>query len=383
MKQKILIPCVILCSLISGGMWAYLFITFVPQKTDPVVEPVIQEVIERVVEKAPSMQTLEDTIVTKVQDIAPSVVSIIIKKDLVIYRSDPWGFFQEPVGSVKRQVGGGTGFFVRKDGTIITNKHVVSDKDALYTVITNSWVEYDATVIATDPLSDLAIIKIDLEKPAPILELVESTDTIHVGQFAIAIGNALSEFQNSVSLGIVSGKERSIETSGEKISGLLQTDTAINPWNSGGPLVNLDGEVMWINTAIINGSEWIGFAIALTKEKINYMLESINTSGKIKRPFIGISYIPVSPAVQEKLWLGVDYGAYVIDEPGSIIEWSSAQKSGIEPWDIILEINTQTITLKQELWSFIQNSIPGEVLTLKLLKKSGEKKVVKLELGEY
>lgn len=157
------------------------------------------------------MRNLQDVITQEVQDIAPSVVSIIIKKDLVIYRSDPWGFFQERVGTVNRQVGGGTGFFIRRDGVIITNKHVISDQDALYTVITNTGEEYDASVIATDPINDLALMQINTDKEHQVLEFVENLDKVQIGQFAIAIGNALAEFQNSVSLGIVSGKERTIE----------------------------------------------------------------------------------------------------------------------------------------------------------------------------
>jgi len=344
--------------------------------------PVVQEVIERVTEKAPSMKTLENTIIEKVANIWPSVVSIVIKKDLIIYRSDPFGFFQQPAGSIERQVGGGTGFFVRSDGTIITNKHVISDPQATYTVITNTWEEYDASVVATDPLSDLAIIKINSETSFPTLSIVSDTWDVEIGQFAIAIGNALAEFQNSVSLGIVSGKERSISAQNQTISGLIQTDTAINPGNSGGPLINLEGQVIGINTAIINNSEWIGFAIALTQDRIEYMLESIEKTGTIKRPFIGINYVPNSPWIQQELWLSVDYGAYIIDEIGSVVEWSSAEKAGIEPGDIILEIDDIQVTLKNTIGSIIQNKIPGEVLTLKIMKKSGEEKVVELKLGE-
>ena len=305
------------------------------------------------------------------------------KKDLFIYRSDPFGFFQQPVWSIERQVWGGTWLFIDEDGSIITNKHVIADTGAIYTVISSTGKEYDAKVVATDPINDLAVIKIESETKYPVPKFIKDITDIKVWQFVIATGNALGKFQNSVSLGIISGKERTIEAGWERLSGLLQTDAAINPGNSWGPLINLSWEVMGINTAIINNSEWIGFAITLTEEKKDYILKSIQQSGSIKRPFIGISYIQNSPWIQEKLWLAVDYWAYVIDEAGSVIAWSSAEKVGIEPWDIILKVNESTITLQKELGSFIQNKIPWEILVLKILKKSGEEKIVELELWEY
>jgi serine protease Do len=228
-------------------------------------------------------------------------VSIVIKKDLVIYRSDPWGFFQQPAGSVSRKVGGGSGFFIREDGTILTNKHVVQDPSAEYTVILHDGREYPAEILALDPVNDLAVIQIRDEAetftPLPVI----SEDSTQIGQFVLAVGNALSEFQNSVSLGIISGKNRSIEAQNEVLSGLIQTDAAINPGNSGGPLLSTEGTVVGINTAIASNSDGIGFAIELTQAKIDYILKSIEESGRIKRPFIGINYILNSPGVAAEL----------------------------------------------------------------------------------
>ena len=166
----------------------------------------------------------------------------MISKDLVVYRSDPWGFFQQPTGTVRRQVWGGSGFFVKKDGTILTNKHVVSDPNAEYTVILSDGIEYPAKVLGLDPVNDLAVIKIEsteAQKEFTPLPIIADTQEVQIGQFVIAVGNALAEFQNSVALGIVSGKDRSIEAEGTQLTGLLQTDAAINPGNSGGPLLNL------------------------------------------------------------------------------------------------------------------------------------------------
>lgn len=212
-------------------------------------------------------------------------------------------------------------------------------------MILNDGSEYPASVLALDPINDLAVIKISAKQDESFSPLALGTQaqSPHIGDFVIAVGNALAEFQNSVSLGIVSGKDRSIEAQGENLTGLIQTDAAINPGNSGGPLLDLTGKVIGINTAIVSGSNGIGFAISLTQEKIDYMLKSIQESGRIKRPFIGINYIPNSPGIAAELGLKSDKGIYIIDEKESVIAGSSAQKAGLEPGDIILEIQNTSL----------------------------------------
>ena len=390
MKQSILVSLIIICSLISGGIWAYGMLYFLGDdinKNENILSDV-QKTVTEVKEKQnqpeeSELEGLQENITNIAKDISPSVVSIVIKKDLVIYRSDPFGFFQQPVGSVERKVWGGTGFFVKSDGTLITNKHVVEDTDSVYTVITSNDSEYDARVLALDPVNDIAIMKIESDKSFTPLSIIKDTNNTKLWEFVLAIWNALSEFQNSVSLWIISGKDRTIETRDGKLGWLLQTDAAINPGNSWGPLVNLSWEIIGINTAIADRSEWIWFSIALNQEKVDYMLESIASEGRIKRPFIGIAYVPVSPGVQAELWLSVDYGAYIIDEPGSIVSWSSAEQAGIEPGDTILEIDGQRIDSRNDFNTLIQNKIPGEEITLKIMKKSWEESEIKLKLWEY
>ncbi len=329
--------------------------------------------------------SLQESITSTVASTSKSIVSIVISKDLIVYRSDPWWFFQQPAGTVTRQVGGGSGFFIKKDGTILTNKHVVSDPNAQYTVILNDGSEYKADVLALDPVNDLAVIKITpkAEETFIALEFLKNTQEIDIWEFTIAVGNALAEFQNSVSLGIVSGKNRSIEANGDSLSGLIQTDAAINPGNSGGPLLDLSGRVMGINTAIVSGSSGIGFAIALSQEKIDSMMKSITESGRIKRPFIGINYIPNSQWVADELNLKSSQGVYIIDEKESVVSGSSAEKAGLEPGDIILEANGNILGPKTSLESLIQNAIPWDTFALTVLKKSGEEKILSIELGEY
>lgn len=286
---------------------------------------------------------------------------------------------------MNQKVGGGTGFFIKSDGTILTNKHVVSDSEANYTVILSDGSEYDATVLALDPISDLAIIKIDSGNNLsfPALSLRSQEENVVSGEFALAVGNALAEFQNSVSLGIISGTNRSIEAQGEVLSGLLQTDAAINPGNSGGPLMTLDGKVVGINTAIVSQSNNIWFAIELSKEKVEYMLDSIEKNGRIMRPFIGINYIPITPSIASQLNLWANYGAYITQEDDSVVQGSSAENIGLEAGDIILEIDGVKIEGQYGIISAIQNEIPGKSLSLKVLKKSGKTENLTLELGEY
>lgn len=310
-------------------------------------------------------------------------MSIIIKKDLIVYRQDPYGFFRQPIGSIKQKVGGGTGFFVRKDGTIITNKHVVQDTEATYTIITNDHTEYDAKVIAIDPLTDLALLKIVTDFESTPLSFVSSEDDIKVWQFAIAIGNALAEFQNSVSLGVISGKERTLQNEQLSLSGLLQTDAAINPGNSGGPLVNIEGKVMGINTAISTEGQGLGFSIPLSAKRIGYILESIDIYGEIKRPFIGINYIPISEWVASELNLMSSHGAYILNQSDAIVPGSSAEIAGIKPGEIILEIDGQKIDLNHDLNSIIQNKIPEDIITLTIMNPGGETRKIELELGAY
>src|SRR4030042_4966369 len=236
------------------------------------------ELPQKTNEKEYVPQTSQEQLIIKaVEDVSPAVVSIVITKDVPIieqYYYNPFqqfeqlfcGDFQFEIpqyqqqGTEKQEVGGGSGFIVSADGMILTNKHVVLDTEAEYTVFTNDGKKYPAKVLARDPVQDLAIIKIDQEKTInneggfalksfPTVKLGDS-DEIKIGQTVIAIGNALGEFRNTVSVGVVSGLSRSITASGgglsETLEDVIQTDPAINKGNSGGPLLNLRGEVLGI-----------------------------------------------------------------------------------------------------------------------------------------
>lgn len=232
-----------------------------------------------------------------VKKVSQSVVSISTTRNIQDFFS----------GQILQQKGGGTGFVLTSDGLIVTNKHVVSDTTAEYSVITSDGKTYKATVLSRDSLNDLAVVKIDATGLKPV-ELGDSA-ALNVGQWVIAIGNALGEFQNSVTVGVVSAKERQLTASGESLDGLIQTDAAINPGNSGGPLINLAGQVVGINTAIAGGAEGIGFAINI--DSVKTALDSVLKTGKIVRPYLGVRYLSINKEIAQSSKLPVDKGALV------------------------------------------------------------------------
>jgi len=333
-----------------------------------------------------------------VKKVSPSVVSIIATQDLsqLYQQTGPnifpfdnffdFGFPNLTPPSGKQEVSSGTGFVISKDGTILTNKHVVSLPDAEYSVLTNDGKRYDAKVLSVDPFNDIAILKIEADD----LDAVEfgDSDAIQIGQTVIAIGNTLGEYRNTVTRGVVSGIDRTITASGqsgtETLEGVIQTDASINPGNSGGPLLNLAGQVIGINTAIDREGESIGFAIPINEAKT--AIESVEKYGKIVRPILGIRYILITPAIKEQNDLSVDYGALILKgqnvEDLAVIPGSPADKAGIEGNDIILEIDGQKIDEDHSLARMMRKYKPGDTVTLKILH-DGKEKTVQATLEEY
>jgi len=349
----------------------------------------------------------ESDIVSVVEKASPAVVSIIITKNLPKieeYYFNPFGnddffnrffgddFFNFGIpqyrqnGTEEREIGGGTGFIITSDGYIVTNKHVVADEEAEYTVMMNDESKYDAEVVARDPTTDFAVLKIE-GKDFPTIELGDS-DEIKVGQTVIAIGNALGEFRNTVSVGVISGLSRSITASSfgfgsENLVGVIQTDASINHGNSGGPLLNLAGQVIGINTAIAQDAQNIGFAIPINEVKNS--IESVKEYGKIIKPWLGVRYIMINESIAESNKLDVDYGALIIrgEEKTdlAVIPGSPADKAGLVENDIILEVNGEKIDQDYPLMKAIAKFKPGDEITLKVLHK-GEEKEVKVRLEE-
>lgn len=360
----------------------------------------------QIVEKYISQTTQEQIIVDIVKKSQDSVVSVIATKDLPVmeqYFIDPFqgfgddffgGGLQVPKyrqkGTEKKEVSSGTGFVVTSDGLILTNKHVVMEEGAEFTVVMNNGSKYPAKVLAKDPVQDIAVLKIE-KNNLPVVKLGNS-DSIEVGQTVVAIGNALGEFKNTVSVGVVSGLRRTVTASGlpgqgggmtETLDDLIQTDAAINPGNSGGPLFNLSGEVIGINTAMSQDAQNIGFALPINKAKKD--LDQVKKTGKISVPFLGVRYVLIDKDIQQKNNLSVDYGALVVrgetQSDLAVTSGSPADKAGIAENDIILEINSQKITKDNTLAKIIQNLKVGDTVKIKILHK-GEEKTVEAILEE-
>ncbi len=351
---------------------------------------------------AQTLSVQEDSATTDVvKKVSPAVVSIIATKDYSKVfqnpRSSPLDdFFGLPFGDSgtdsqaqgKQQVGGGTGFIVEADGTIVTNKHVVTVPGAdEYTVVLNNSKSYPAKILALDPGRDVAVIKIE-EQNLPTVSLGAS-DNLEVGQTVVAIGNALGEFRNTATKGIISGLSRTItagDSSGfgarEVIEGAIQTDAAINPGNSGGPLLNLAGQVIGVNTAVSGQGQNIGFAIPIAV--VTDDLASVKQSGKIVRPFLGVCYQPIDKAIAQQNNLPVESGALVVRGQGcaaAIVPSGPADKAGIVENDIILEIGGDKITADTSLAALISQHKVGEQVDVKILRK-GEEKTLQVTLQE-
>ncbi len=277
----------------------------------------------------------------------------------------------------------GTGFIVTSDGLIATNKHVV-DGGKDFTITTSDSKSYPGVVVSKDPVTDLALIKIEA-RGLPVADLGDS-DKIQVGQWVIAVGNALGELQNSVTVGVISALERKAtptDASGkvENLDGLFQTDTAINPGNSGGPLVNLKGQVIGINTAIAGNAQNIGFAIQVNELK--KALDSYRENGKIVRPYIGVRYQALTKAVASSLKLTVEKGALIIGSSTApaIAAGSPAEKAGLKENDVITRVDNQEITETNTLGRITRKYNPGDKVTLTVLR-DGKTISVELTLGE-
>jgi serine protease Do len=330
----------------------------------------------------------EQAIISVVKQSNQSVVSIVISKDLPVYKQEwvnPFGdgsLFNIQIpqyvqnGTEYKEIGSGSGFIVSTDGLILTNKHVVSDKNADYVVVTNDGKKYSVKVLALDPVQDLALIKIDntnneIFQP---LKLGDSSG-IQLGQTAIAIGNALGEFSNTVSVGIVSGLSRTISASdktgtiSETLEDIIQTDAAINSGNSGGPLLNLKGEVIGINTAIAEDAQSIAFAIPIDYAKKD--IEQVVATNTIVYPFLGVRYVLINDDVKKEYSLSVDYGVLVASGSKgevAVTKDSAAEKAGIKDKDIILEFNGEKITTDNTLSKIIKKYNVGDSVTLKVLR---------------
>lgn len=327
----------------------------------------------------------------------PAVVGILVSKHLTQLEKELgsdfikgislYSYFEksgliDEKGMVK--ISGCSGFFVSKDGFILTNRHVVEDDESSYTVFWNNKT-FPCEIVLKDKVTDLAVLKIE-GKNFPYLKLGDSSK-IQLGQTVVAIGNALGEFENTVSRGIVAGLSRNLKTSSEdgeeELFGLIQTDAAINPGNSGGPLIDLFGKAIGVNTAVVLGVENIGFAIPINSAK--KILNDLRKYGRVKRPSLGIRYYLIDEKIQKEHHLPFSYGAFIIyglaPNREGIIKGGAADLAGLKEGDIILEIENQKITKDTNLAHLLSQYSVGEKIKIRYFRK-GETKEIVLELKE-
>ncbi len=290
--------------------------------------------------------------------------------------------------------GAGTGIILTDDGLILTNRHVVPSGTTKVSVTLSDGTELtDVSVVGRTSESDsldVAFLQVHDRKGKKLKPAtIGDSGKMQVGDTVVAIGNALGQFHNTVTTGILSGYGRSVQASDEtgssveNLEDLFQTDAAINEGNSGGPMVNLDGQVVGLNTAIAGDAQNIGFAIPIND--VSGLIESVKANGKLQRPYIGVVYIPITNDIASQYGLPVSRGAYIAP-PGinggsdPVLDDGPADKAGIEAGDIITKIDNQAIDESHSLSSLVNKHKVGDKVTITVLR-DGKEKNIDLTLG--
>ncbi|MBI2593390.1 trypsin-like peptidase domain-containing protein [Candidatus Daviesbacteria bacterium] len=318
--------------------------------------------IENPTQETRTLVKEENAIIDTVENSSPSVVAIGVTQR-VINPFDPTALPRNRQSTI------GTGFVASDNGVIVTNKHVVSDLQANYTVVTKDGKKLEVEKIYRDPNLDLALVKTK-ENGLHALKIGDSA-RLKVGQTVIAIGNALGRFSNTVTTGVVSGLGRSIGAGDpfgrqiEMLDDLIQTDAAINPGNSGGPLLNSAGEVIGVNVAVSESAQNIGFAIPINSVKAT--IDEFISTGKISRALLGVNYQIVTR--DYAILNEIPQGAYIVD----VVPGSAAEKAGIESGDIITKIDGKEVNTQNFISEFIRTKKPGDKVSIEVWKDNGDK----------
>ncbi len=359
-----LIAMAVVAGLVSGALSAVAVTNVIRDPVGPVGEAASTPNAENV-----SNVRIDESsaVIDAVEQVAPAVVTI-----------------QATGGGLLPSSGTGSGFIFDPNGWILTNKHVVEDASDL-TVTLNDGREFPGEIYGIDTLTDLAIVKIDATD-LPVAPIGSSAH-LEPGQVAIAIGNPFG-YENTVTTGVVSGLGRQITASGatqasaETLRNLIQTDAAINPGNSGGPLVNSAGEVIGVNTAVNQDAQGVGFAIPIDVAKP--LLEQALAGDPLMRPWIGVYYVPVTPALAAEQDLPVEYGALIGSSAGggqAIFPDSPAADAGLQDGDIIVGVDGTQVGADADLSTLILPYAPGDTITLRILRNNSVSEV-EITLGE-
>lgn len=318
----------------------------------------------------------EQDIATVAERVAPSVVSILAKQT----STTSYG--------VREQTGAGTGIVISKDGYILTNNHVIDGANTVTVIMADGTTYDNVKVIGRDPLNDVAFIKIQNVDDLKAAQLGDSK-TARIGQTVVAIGNALGQYENTVTSGIISGTGRTVTASvngtiegAEDLSDLIQTDAAINSGNSGGPLVNMAGQVIGINTAIASDANNVGFVIPISSAK--GVIASVLSQGKVLRPYVGVHFIPITPDVAKEYKLSVKQGAYVVADGNvsAVVKGGPGDKAGIRDKDIITKVNGVEVGKKGGVSTLVGEYKVGDTIELSVLR-DGKTVNLKVTLAAY
>lgn len=371
----------LIMSILSGSFSAYFTVQHINAKKVPVETSLINSI-----PLAENTRYVEESqTISAIETVKPSVISITASRNLRVLRNGEALVYQQ-------KIGGGSGFIISADGMALTNHHVISDQSVSYSAVLSDGKEYAVEVIDSDASIDLAVLQLyemngsEKRKPTnlPAATLGDS-DSIKVGQKVLAVGNALAQYENTVTSGIISATGREI-TAGdyrgntEQLLGLIQTDAAINPGNSGGPLIDLEGRVIAVNVAIDRSANGIGFAIPVAD--VQPLIKSVQQHGKILRPYIGVRYIILNDRIAQDMHLSISQGALLLSDSGSpaIVPGSPADQIGLTEGDIITAIDGQPLTQKYTLIHAIRQKSVDEGIQLSVWR-DGEMLIYKLTLA--
>jgi serine protease Do len=358
-----------LVAFVSGAAGVFVGFQMLSQGSG-VTEIGIQQETGQIINLSYGNTGIETTITQVVEEIGPAVVTVVgtVPGQMTFF------------GRSSDSESSGSGVIISEDGYILTNNHVVDNVSSLMVVLSDGR-QLPAEIISTDVFSDLAVLKAEGEMPA--VAPFGNSDNLKPGETVIAIGSPLGEFRNTVTTGVISATGRSLDTGeGYFMEDLLQTDAAINQGNSGGPLVNLAGEIVGINTLIVRG----GFGSSTTAEGLGFSIpsntartisEHIIKNGYFSRPYLGVRYQPITPSIARRYRLNTEWGAYITQ----VNENSPAQQAGLERSDIILSLANVEINEDKSYVNALFDHQPGEIIELIILRE-GKRVSILVTLGE-